>query len=132
MKQYLFVYGTLIPELAPFEISESVKQLKFVSEGFVYGLLYDLGEYPAIILQGSEKVFGKVFELPNDENILQKLDEYEGFYSKNESESLYLRKQTVVYIQDKKLNAWIYEYNQDLSNFSLIESGNYLETIQFV
>jgi gamma-glutamylcyclotransferase (GGCT)/AIG2-like uncharacterized protein YtfP len=132
MKQYLFVYGTLIPELAPFEIAETVKQLKFIGGGFVYGLLYDLGEYPAIILQGTHKVFGKVFELPNDEHILEKIDEYEGFKANNELESLYLRKQTTVYFNDKKLKSWVYEYNQNLSHFPIIESGNYLENLQLV
>lgn len=125
MKQYLFVYGTLMQEFAPPEIVETVKNLKFVSEGFVYGSLYDLGEYPAVILGDSDKIFGQIFELPDDEEILRKLDEYEGVYPNNRKKSLFLRKKTIAYSGNKKLQSWIYEYNQDLSNVPIIESGNY-------
>lgn len=131
MKQYLFVYGTLRKGLAPLEIAETVEKLKFVGEGFIYGSLYDLGEYPAALLGASDKVFGEIFELPDDKRVLQKLDEYEGFYPNSREKSLYVRKRTTAYVGNEKLRTWIYESNQDLSNFPIIESGNYsnLQTI---
>lgn len=126
MKQYLFVYGTLNEKFAPPEIAATVKKLKFVGEGFARGKLYDLGDYPAAILDNSGKIFGRVYELPIDEKILQKLDKYEGFHLQNPAKSLYLRKETDVCLKNKNLTSWIYEYNQDLSGASVIESGNYL------
>lgn len=102
-----------------------MKKLKFVGEGFVYGKLYDLGEYPAAVLGNSGKIFGRVYKLPNDEKILQEFDEYEGFCPQNVAKSLYLRKKTKIYLSDRNLSCWIYEYNQDLSNMPVIESGNY-------
>jgi gamma-glutamylcyclotransferase (GGCT)/AIG2-like uncharacterized protein YtfP len=125
MKQYLFVYGTLKNKLAPPEIAETVKKLKLVGDGFAYGKLYDLGEFPGAVLGTDDKIFGSVYELPDDENVLPELDEYEGFYSQNPKESLYLRKKTKVYLRNKSLTSWIYEYNQDLSNKRQIKSGNF-------
>jgi gamma-glutamylcyclotransferase (GGCT)/AIG2-like uncharacterized protein YtfP len=125
MKQYLFVYGTLKDEFAPPEIAGTVKKMKFVGNGFAYGKLYDLGEYPGAVLGTRDKIFGSIYEVPDDENILRKLDEYEGFHPQTPKESLYLRKKIKVYINDKTLTSWIYEYNQDLTNKPLIKSGNY-------
>lgn len=125
MKQYLFVYGTLMDKFAPPEIASTVKKLKFVSDGFTYGKLYDLGEFPGAVLGTKDKIFGSVYELPDDQNILRKLDEYEGFCPQNPTESLYLRKKTKVFVNNKSLTSWVYEYNQDLSNKPLIKSGVY-------
>jgi len=126
MNQYLFIYGTLLPDVAPDEIADTAKKLEFIGEGFVHGRLYDLGEYPGAVLNYHSKIFGRVYKLPDDENILPELDEYEGYYPQNPSKSLYLRKKTKVYLDDKMLSCWIYEYNQDLSHAPTIESGNFL------
>ena len=63
MKDYLFAYGTLADDTAPKEIAAAMKRLKFAGEGFVFGRLYDIGEYPGAILseRGGDKVFGKIF-----------------------------------------------------------------------
>jgi len=129
MNQYLFIYGTLIPDIAPDEISGAARKLEYIGEGFVYGKLYDLGDYPAAVLNSNSKVFGRIYKLPDDENILPELDEYEGYDPQNLSESLYLRKKAKVYLNGRTLSCWIYEYNQDTSKTPLIESGNFL-TIQ--
>ena len=50
MKDYLFAYGTLADDTAPKEIAAAMKRLKFAGEGFVFGRLYDIGEYPGAIL----------------------------------------------------------------------------------
>jgi len=93
MKQYLFVYGTLTEKLAPAEISATLKKLKYVGDGFVHGRLYDLGEYPGAILgrTGHSKVFGKIYELPDDPAVLRQLDRYEEFFPSNRSKSLFVR-----------------------------------------
>src|SRR5215213_11570847 len=129
MNQYLFIYGTLIPDIAPDEISGAAQKLEYVGEGFVYGKLYDLGDYPAAVLNGNSKIFGRIYKLPDDENILPELDEYEGYNPQNLSESLYLRKKVKVYLNGRTLSCWIYEYNRDTSKIPIIESGNFL-TIQ--
>lgn len=114
MKEFLFVYGTLRKGFEPPIIAETASKLKFFNEGFIYAKLYDLGEYTGIILGGNEKIFGEILELPNDEKVLQKLDEYEGFELEKPSKSLFLRKKTIAYFGVEKLETWVYEYNQNL------------------
>lgn len=116
MKQYLFVYGSLRKGFAPPEIAETAERLKLVGEGFVYGSLYDLDDYYALVLSGEDEIFGQILELPDDDEVLRKLDEYEGFDPNNLEKSVFLRKKTTAYLGDKNLETWIYAYNKDLSN----------------
>lgn len=122
MKQYIFVYGSLRKGFAPPEIAETADRLKLVGEGFVYGKLYDLDEYRALVLNGEDEIFGQILELPDDEAVLQKLDEYEGFDPQNQAKSLFVRKQTTAYSDHGEIPAWIYEYNQNLSDSPMLES----------
>ncbi len=127
MTQHLFVYGTLTIELAPSEISGAVKKLKYVDDGFIHGRLYNLGEYPAAILSNSDqKVFGKIYELPDDPAVLQQLDQYEEFFPHNKSKSLFVRKQVYVNRSNKRrVLSWIYLYNKDLKSSTAIPSGTF-------
>ena len=128
MKEYLFSYGTLLPEYAPGEISSTVRGLECVGSAFVLGRLYDLGEYPGAILDPTSqmKVVGKVFALPEDQNVLKSLDSYEGFKPEDLKHSLFVREQTTVTLDGGgKLSCWIYVYNQDLNDALLVASGDY-------
>lgn len=130
MKEYLFTYGTLSPEHAPREISEAVRRLNYVGEASVNGLLYDLGSYPGAIIDAPspKKIIGRVFTLPEDRSVLQALDEYEGFNSKDIENSLFVRKSTEVILKNgQKIKCWIYIYNRDPSEFPLISSGDYMK-----
>lgn len=131
MKDYLFVYGTLSPKHAPSEIRHSVRRLHPISSATVKGYLYDLGEYPAAILDAStrRKITGQVFELPADPSVLRSLDAYEGYKPKNVKESLFIRRRTTVVLDDgQELECWIYIYNRDLGAAPLIASGNYAKS----
>lgn len=112
MKQFLFAYGTLRKDFAPPEIAEIAEKLRFVGEGFVCGSIQEIGEYTSVNPGSKGKVFGHIFELPDDDEILQKLDEYEGYLPENPSESFYLRKESPVFINDKEIICWIYQYNR--------------------
>lgn len=128
MKEYLFVYGTLLEDFAPKEIATAQEQLKCVGAGFINGRLYDLGEYPGAVLEqdGGNKVFGKIYELPSDVEILKALDEYEEFFPRKRKQSLFIRKQTSVSRANKKpIKAWVYEYNRDVRFSPIIRSGDY-------
>lgn len=114
MKQYLFVYGSLRKGFAPPEIAETADKLKLVGEAFVYGSLYDLGEFRALVSGGEDEIFGQILELPDDAKVLRRLDEYEGFDASNPQESLFVRTETTAYFGDEQLQTWIYEYNGDL------------------
>ncbi len=128
MVNHLFVYGTLLDKFAPSEINKTIKKLKYVDDGYVFGCLYDLGEYPGAVLNNSTqtKIFGRVYQLPSDISVLQRLDEYEEFYSNNSLPNLFVRKKTIINLKNgRKIKGWIYEYNQDVKSLPIIESGDY-------
>jgi len=128
MKDYLFVYGTLAEENAPREIADTVRKLKYVGKGFVFGRLYNLGKYPGAILEDKarHKIFGKIFELPSDRKLLNRLDAYEEFDPKRPAKSLFLRRQTSISRPNrKKVKGWVYEYNGNVGARPLIENGRY-------
>jgi len=128
MRDYLFAYGTIAEDNVPPEISDIVKKLKSVGEGFIFGQLYDLGEYPGAILEHNQrhKIFGKILELPAKNKLLEQLDAYEGFDPKRPSTSLFVRKRTR--IQRPKRSAvtgWVYEYNGAVDSLPMIKEGRY-------
>ena len=69
----LFVYGTLRSDIAAGDILASAERL---TEATVEGTLYDLGDYPALMLYGGTPVHGEVWRCPLE--LLARLDEYEG------------------------------------------------------
>jgi gamma-glutamylcyclotransferase (GGCT)/AIG2-like uncharacterized protein YtfP len=115
-KRYLFSYGTLQPRLAPPEIKPTVRRLRRVGRGFIRGRLFDFGEYPgAVLSRTGPQIVGQIFELPDDPEVLHRLDEYEGFDEANPRRSLFVRKRCVVQLEDgKKIACWVYLYNQPL------------------
>lgn len=128
MKDCLFAYGTLAEENGPREIAIAVKHLKLIGEGYIFARLYDLGEYPGAILDDSKrhKVFGKIFELPADRKLLDRLDAYEGFDPNQPEISLFVRKRAAIQRRNAApLMSWFYEYNGDVNSSALIKSGHY-------
>ncbi|HSZ63114.1 MAG TPA: gamma-glutamylcyclotransferase family protein [Terriglobales bacterium] len=117
-KRYLFSYGTLSPRLAPPEIEPTVRRFRRVGRGFVHGQLFDLGEYPgAILSRNGSRIVGQIFELPDDPEVLNRLDEYEGFNRSDPKASLFVRKRRYVQLQDgRKIFCWIYSYNRPVKS----------------
>ena len=128
MKQYLFAYGTLADGNPPREIAAAVKQLKSVGKGYIFARLYDLGEYPGAVLDDSKrhKVFGKIFQLPLDSQLLKRLDEYEAFDPKRPKGSLFVRKRTAINRPNRPpVTGWVYEYNGSVNSQPLVKHGHY-------
>src|ERR1700722_17924104 len=98
MSEYLFAYGTLQPGLAPTKIARVAARLRTVGEGFVRGVLYDLGGYPGAVADpnAKSKILGTVMELPEDEDVLARLDKYEGFDPQSPQTSEYIRERQTV------------------------------------
>jgi len=126
-KRYLFSYGTLQPRHAPAEIAPTVRRLRRVGKGSVRGRLYDLGDYPgAVLRRNGPQVIGQVFELPDDPEVLTRLDEYEGFDRSRPQGSLFVRKRCLVKLQNgKKLFCWMYAYNRPPGATPPLPSGDY-------
>jgi len=113
MKPGLFVYGTLHPDRAPSEIRGVVTRLKRIGTGTVAGSVYELGEYPALVPTGRQRVAGTLFELPDDPQALKAMDEYEEFLPEEPENSLFIRKKRTVTRSDgRKEKHWVYVYNR--------------------
>lgn len=69
----MFVYGTLRSGGPAAGLLAGCER---IGEATVEGTLYDLGEYPALMLYGHTRVRGEVWDCPFE--LLAKLDAYEG------------------------------------------------------
>jgi gamma-glutamylcyclotransferase (GGCT)/AIG2-like uncharacterized protein YtfP len=125
--RHLFVYGTLLPGLAPPIIADVVNTLRIIGDATVPGRLYDLGDYPGcVIADGCDSlIHGKLLEIPNAV-VLDRLDWYECYAAHDEAGSLFVR--TICEATNaggEKIFAWIYVYNRDLAAARRIVSGNW-------
>lgn len=126
-KGYLFSYGTLLPQHAPREIAPTMRRLRRVGQGFVRGRLYDLGDYPgAVLKRRGPLIRGLVFELPDDPEVLERLDAYEEFDRSRPQGSLFVRRRRLVSLQNgRKVVCWVYAYNRPTGTASPLPSGDY-------
>ncbi|MGK7312240.1 MAG: gamma-glutamylcyclotransferase family protein [Candidatus Longimicrobiales bacterium M2_2A_002] len=69
---HLFAYGTLKSD-APGRLLDDCER---VGTGVVHGTLYDVGDYPALLLSGDDPVPGVIWRCPFPR--LAELDRYEG------------------------------------------------------
>lgn len=119
MPIYLFVYGTLMQQENNFYADLIQNLTTYVGKGWVYGKKYDLGAYPGIKLDitSTHQTKGEIYLIPtaNEAKLFRALDEYEGYDSKNENDSLFIRKNATIHFGNETLLAWIYEYNQAIN-----------------
>jgi gamma-glutamylcyclotransferase (GGCT)/AIG2-like uncharacterized protein YtfP len=115
----VFVYGTLRRDGAR-AMSIRFPNSKFVADAKVSGSLYDLGEYPGLILcESNSLVIGEVYEV--DDEVLNELDDFE-------ASSHYWRKQAEVSLGAQRTLCWTYEPNlESYSPRTLITSGDWIE-----
>jgi gamma-glutamylcyclotransferase (GGCT)/AIG2-like uncharacterized protein YtfP len=116
MSDYLFAYGTLQPGFAPDEVAAIAAKLRPVSQGFVYGELYELDGYPGVAPdpQSKNRIRGTVLELPEDAGLLSRLDEYEGYDPEHPETSEFVRVRQVVELSGGGTQeCWIYRYNRE-------------------
>jgi gamma-glutamylcyclotransferase (GGCT)/AIG2-like uncharacterized protein YtfP len=129
MSDYLFVYGTLLPELAPQAVLNEVRQFIWLGRGVARGRLYDLGAYPGAILDAAAetRIVGQVCRLPDNPEVLEALDAYEGYYYADpRPDSLFVRATTRVSLADgRELDCWIYIYNREAADAPLVADGDY-------
>jgi gamma-glutamylcyclotransferase (GGCT)/AIG2-like uncharacterized protein YtfP len=98
-------------------------------DGAVEGWLYDLGEFSGGVLDAGcgSRIIGEVYEIPDDEAMMAALDGYEGIDPLNEQACLFARRRCQVSLVDgRRIESWIYVYNQPVTSAELIASGDYL------
>jgi gamma-glutamylcyclotransferase (GGCT)/AIG2-like uncharacterized protein YtfP len=85
-----------------------------VGSGFVRGHLYDLGSYPGVVLDDAgDEIPGTIFQLPEESEVLRRLDEYEEFDAARPEASLFIRREWPVTRNDRRgtIICWVYAYN---------------------
>jgi gamma-glutamylcyclotransferase (GGCT)/AIG2-like uncharacterized protein YtfP len=120
--RHLFAYGTLQAGLAPAEVAPIVAKLRPIGEGFVHGKLYDLGDYPGAVIDPASAwiLYGTVYELPEDGEVLRQLNAYEGpGYARIE--------QLVVLTAGGVVSCWVYDYLGKPGEERFIESGRWVD-----
>lgn len=110
MSEYLFVYGTLMSGMPAAEMLTGAARL--VGRGLVRGVLYDLGEYPAL-WPGDGDVWGEVYAVAGGAT-LRRIDAYEGC-DPSQPESLFRRGRVDVRLENGAvIRAWAYFYDRPL------------------
>jgi len=104
----IFVYGTL--KVGGF-YSKYFDQDRLSSvKGYIIGELYDLGNFPALVLRGENKVFGEIHEYSNFRTITKIMDRVEGYSEDDIDNSLYVRKTTKATTKDgETVDVLVYE-----------------------
>jgi gamma-glutamylcyclotransferase (GGCT)/AIG2-like uncharacterized protein YtfP len=127
MAEYLFSYGTLLPENAPTEIAGVVSKLRPIGQGTAKGVLYDVGDYPGAVFDpnSAKNIVGTVFRVP-DSIVWNQLDDYEGFDPSFPSTSLFIRRLYPIYLSSgRAIDCWVYEYNGERTGLPILTSGVY-------
>jgi gamma-glutamylcyclotransferase (GGCT)/AIG2-like uncharacterized protein YtfP len=123
----LFVYGTLL-------LSDNVHAVylrnnsSFYHHGKLYGRLFDVGNYPAVILSDAHNypIAGSIYRLDSPAQTLNLLDEYEGITTDENEDDWYLRELVSIETASGNLNCWVYLYNLPVDELTEITSGDYL------
>jgi gamma-glutamylcyclotransferase (GGCT)/AIG2-like uncharacterized protein YtfP len=126
--EFIFFYGTLLLEFVLEAMRDVVGRLLLYGEGSVRGALYDLGDYPGAVFDkaSDKRVYGLVFQLPEDSQVLKALDRYEGYEPAAHGASLFVRKLVCVDLPTGGTSeCWAYEYNGDPASAPVIASGRY-------
>ncbi|HEX4974277.1 MAG TPA: gamma-glutamylcyclotransferase family protein [Pseudomonadales bacterium] len=125
----LFVYGSLRKNIHSKMQPIFAQHCTFLSLAFMNGQLFEINGYPgAIESQHPQDIIeGELYEINAYAPVLPLLDEYEECSDHFPLPHEYFRKKIKVRtIAGKKISAWAYIYNRDVSQLERIVSGNYL------
>jgi len=131
---YLFVYGTLRKGF-DLPLQKKIKgDIEWLGPSVIRGKLYDMGKYPAALpLEKNEKskIKGEVIKINHPEKVLKLLDRYEGYDPKKIKNSEYYRqKEKLVLENGKRVDAWVYWYNQPVEGKKRIRHYDYLNYLK--
>lgn len=127
----IFVYGTLREAFGhPMHKLLAHHSLP-LGEGSALGELYDLGDYPGILIRtGSDRrTHGELYEINtvDEVELWTALDDYEGCGSGDPEPHLYSRRLIPVTLNDgRAYEAWTYALRQLPVTAKLVPSGDYV------
>lgn len=111
------VYGTLKRGMTNHRLLE---EARYVGSDLLTSItLYDLGDYPAALLESSEGIQVEVYEVSDAQ--IADLDRLEEIDPRNPDAGLYSR----CICQTRHGNAWIYIYNRAVDGRARIDNGSW-------
>src|SRR5262245_42170186 len=115
MTDLVFFYGTLMSAFGrPVRVRLDYL-LTPVGRGWIRGVLFDLGIYPAAVPADDAQVWGEVHRMSDPESVLSVLDGFEGYSAGEPERSLYTRSEIAVTFENgHTAKAWVYFYNAPL------------------
>ena len=127
--EFLLLYGSL-GSREPMHAELGLdKALQLLGRREIHGSLYDLGEFPGLVL-GPGRVVAELFQIC-DASVLLRLDKYEGYDPAKPEQSLFRRTALRLpryryWIANKlhghpTIDAWVYVYNQPIGGKHKIE-----------
>lgn len=120
---HIFIYGTLMKDYENYKKFSLSEKLNYIGKGKLNGTMYDLGDYPGIIINDQDSsIKGELYKI-KDQRILRDLDEFECYHPDSVKESLYIRKE--VQLTKPSIKSWCYIYNKSINNKNKIKSGDW-------
>lgn len=125
---HLFVYGTLRHGFSNDYARLLHRQSRYVGEGTMPGLLFNLGYYPGATYTPDSQslVHGSVFDVGKSTAIFLRLDDYEGISQPPAATDEYVRAIVPIRINGETLRCWAYLYQQATDGKNCIVSGQYV------
>ena len=117
----LFVYGHLQRGQVGYERLGLVKNTQWLGEAQVQGRLYEIGDYPGLILDGEEVVKGELIAF-DDTALWAALDDYEDC-DRDDPETSEYRRVEIDMLGGGR--AWVYVYNRSVDDLVMIASGRW-------
>jgi len=117
----LFVYGHLRRGRIGCDLLELEQRTEWLGEVQVQGRLYDLGDYPGLVLGHDGTVQGELIAF-DDPALWAVLDAYEDCDPDDPAASEYRRIETDLLGGDR---AWTYVYNRPVESLAPIASGTW-------
>ncbi len=117
----LFVYGQLRRGEIGYRRLDLEHRTDWLGRTGIRGQLYNLGDYPGLVLGGRGIVHGELLGF-DDPALWPSLDDYETHDPEQPALSEYLRLETDLLDGSR---AWTYVYNQPIEDRPLIAGGNW-------
>jgi len=127
-KGLIFAYGTLKVDTGPDAFARHFDRFRLTSViGTVNGVLYDLGFYPALILGGPEMVYGELHEYSNFNQVIERMDQIEGYFGHNDPNNLYRRVRAEINVNNAIITtATVYEFAHGVDGYPKVHSGTWM------
>lgn len=126
--EYIFVYGSLRKGFSSPARGVLDDHTEFFGEATFPGKLYQIDWYPGVVPsdQPDDLVYGEVYEIIDREEVLSKLDRYEGCSDVDPTPHVFIRKKMPVQLKKGgELMAWVYLYALPVDDKVHIPSGDY-------